>query len=76
MNRMTALGLQQLFAGARRGQPYVAGLGAAMSIIGYLRGRNGRKTTRVYARKLRTGEVVRVRLLRGEEVVAETDVEG
>lgn len=75
MNRLVTFGLRQLFSGARRGQPSLAGLGAALSIIGWLRGRSkGEKL--IYSRKLKSGEAVNIRLLRGTAIVDETEVVG
>ncbi len=72
---MLSFGLRQLFGGARRGQPALAGLGAALSIVGWLRSRK-RPDRLIYSRKLKDGESVSIRLLRGETVVDETAVEG
>lgn len=76
MNRLVAFGVRRLFAGSRRGQPWVAGLGAALSLIGWLRQRRDADEVLVYRRVLREGETVRVRLRRGESVVDETVVDG
>ena len=75
MSRLLGFGLRQLFGGARRGQPSVAGLGAALSIIGWLRRRRHGKDL-LYVRNLREGETVSIRLVRGRTVVDETEVEG
>ena len=63
-----SFGIRQLFGGARRGQPMVAALGAAITIWGLLR-RLDRKDKPVYTRKMRDGEMIRIRMLRGETVV-------
>lgn len=65
MNRLVTFGIRQLFGGARRGQAGVAGLGAALAIIGWMRGRN-HSSELLYKRKLKPGEELRVRFLRGE----------
>lgn len=67
MSKIVAFGVKQLFGGARRGQPGLAGFGAAVAIIGWLRGR-GRKHDNelLYTRKLKQGEEVRIKFLRGE----------
>ncbi len=65
MNNLVAFGIRQLFGGARRGQPGIAGLGAALAIIGWLRGRTQPKQL-LYRRRLRPGEEVRIRFVRGE----------
>lgn len=65
MNKLVTLGIRQLFGGARRGQAGLAGLGAALAIIGWLRDRD-HSNELLYKRKLRAGEEVRIRFLRGE----------
>ena len=65
MNKLVAFGIRQLFGGARRGQAGVAGLGAAVAIIGWLRGRNHSKEL-LYKRNLNAGEEVRIRFMRGD----------
>ncbi len=66
MNKLFAFGIRQLFGGARRGQAGVAGLGAALAIIGWTRGRN-HSNELLYKRKLKAGEEVRIRFLRGDD---------
>jgi hypothetical protein len=67
MNKLMTLGVRQLFSGARRGQPGMAGLGAALTIAGWMRSRRrGREL--IYARTLKDGESVNIRLVRGEAV--------
>ncbi len=65
MNKLVTFGLRQLFGGARRGQAGIAGLGAALAIIGWLRGRN-HDNELLYRRKLKPGEELRIRFLRGD----------
>jgi len=65
MSKWVTFGLRQLFGGARRGQPGVAGLGAAVAIISYLRNRDKPKEL-LYKRNLKAGEEVRIRFLRGD----------
>jgi hypothetical protein len=65
MNRMVTFGVRQLFGGARRGQAGLAGLGAALAIIGWLRDRAEPKQL-LYRRNLKPGEEVRIKFLRGE----------
>ncbi|HEX9856146.1 MAG TPA: hypothetical protein VGC47_12605 [Acidimicrobiia bacterium] len=76
MNRYLTFGLRQLFGGARRGQPYVAGLGAAIALVSWLRERSAIDGSPIYRRTLREGEAVTIRLLRGEAIMDETVVEG
>ena len=68
-----SFGVRQLFGGARRGQPLITALGAAVTIWGLLH-RLGRKDKPVYTRTMRDGEVVRIRMLRGETEVESADL--
>ena len=68
MNRMLRNGLHYLFGGARRGQSGLAGLGAAMSIYGWLRQRRGPERELLWARNLKDGETVKIKMVRGEVV--------
>ncbi|CAN5275156.1 MAG: hypothetical protein ACR2JP_03245 [Acidimicrobiia bacterium] len=76
MRTMRAFGIQQLFSGLRRGSPGLSGIGAALALIGWMRDRRGPSKERLYARNLREGETLKVRLVRGGAVVDETDVVG
>lgn len=67
-----SFGVRQLFGGARRGQPVVTALGAAITIWGLLR-RLSRHDKPIYSRKLSDGETVRIRMVRGEAVADSTD---
>ncbi len=66
--RFVSFGVRQLFGGARRGQPLLAGLGAAISIWGLFR-RFGNKEKPVYSRTLKDGESLRIAQLRGAAAV-------
>jgi hypothetical protein len=76
MNKLLANGLTYLFRGARRGQAPLSGVGAAMAIVGIVRNRRRPDRELIYARNLKDGEAVRVRLMRGSTVVDEQEVEG
>ncbi len=76
MTNFVKTGLVLLFRGARRGQSPLAALGAAMSIIGWLRSRRGPAKELVYSRNLRDGEALTVKLLRNGAVASEQTVEG
>jgi hypothetical protein len=65
VNGLFAFGIRQMFGGARRGQATVAGFGAALAIIAWLRDHN-HDNELLYKRKLRPGEELRVRFLRGD----------
>lgn len=58
--RFVSFGVAALFGGARRGQPLVTALGAAISIWG-LSKRLNRKDKPVYTRRLKDGEMIRIR---------------
>jgi hypothetical protein len=64
-------GLRYLFGGARRGQTGLAGVGAAMTIVGWLRRRAAPKRELLWAKNLKNGETVKVRMVRGEVVDVE-----
>ena len=68
-------GLRLLFRGARRGDGSLAALGTAMVILGWYRSHRPTKK-QIYARTLRDGEAITIRLLRGDTVVGEQRVEG
>lgn len=72
---MIRSGLTMLFRGARRGDAPLAALGAAMAILGWFRSTKPTKQ-RIYARTLRDGEAITIKLLRGDTVVGEQRVEG
>ena len=62
--RFVSFGVKQFFGGARRGQPLLTGLGAAISIWGLFR-RFNRKDEPVYTHTLADGETLRISQLRG-----------
>jgi hypothetical protein len=70
--RFFSFGVRQLFGGARRGQPTMAALGAAISIWGLFR-RFSKKEKLIYSRELRDGESLRVSQIRGAATVAEEE---
>ena len=69
-------GLQWMFGGARTGNSFLAGLGAAVSIVGWMRSRRGPAKQLVFAKNLREGEAIKVRFLRGDEELDSTEIEG
>lgn len=66
MNKLITFGIRQMFGGARRGQAPLAGLGAALAVVGWLRSRNKHDNELLYRRTLRQGEEIRIKFLRGE----------
>lgn len=72
MNRILSIGLKQLFGGARSGRPAIAGLGAALSLLGWMRHRRRKERGPFYERVLEDGETLKVRLVRGKTVVEAT----
>jgi hypothetical protein len=68
-------GLQWLFGGARTGNSFLAGLGAAVSIVGWMRSRRGPAKQLVFARNLREGEAIKVRFMRGNEELDSAEIE-
>lgn len=71
-SRFVTFGVRQLFGGARRGQPLLTALGAAVSIWGLFR-RFGRGESLVYSRTLQDGETIRISQLRGAASVADEE---
>lgn len=77
MSRLVSYAFRRMFSGIRLGQPVIASLGAAVSIIGWLRQRNARsKRELIYSRKLKPGQAVRVRYIDNDTIVREEIVEG
>jgi hypothetical protein len=60
MNWLIAYGVRRLFSGSRLGQPWMAGLGAALALIGWLRDRREPPQQLIYRKVLRDGEAIRV----------------
>ena len=64
-----------MFRGARRGAPGLAGLGAAIAAIGWVRRLYRPDRELIWAQNLKPGTGVRVRLL-GPEGTDEVEIEG
>lgn len=75
MNRLLAVGLRELFGGARRGQPALAGLGAALAIVGFVRRFRRADKDLLSEYDLKEGESLKISFLRGHAVVASSDVD-
>ncbi len=71
-SRFVSFGVRQLFGGARRGQPVLTALGAAISIWGLFR-RFSRSEKLVYSRTLHDGETIRISQRRGAAAVADEE---
>jgi len=71
--RFVSFGVRQLFGGARRGQPWLTGVGAAISIWGLFR-KFAHKEKLVYSRTLKDGETLRVAQIRGAAAVHDEEV--
>ena len=74
-DRFFVFGVRQLFGGARRGQPGLTALGAAITIWGLSR-KLARGERQIYSRELKEGETIRIRMWRGDSVVNDVDVPG
>jgi hypothetical protein len=72
LQRFVSFGVRQLFGGARRGQPLLTALGAAISIWGLFR-RFSRDNRMVYSRTLKDGETVRISQMRGAAAVSDEE---
>lgn len=76
MQRLFSWGVSGVFGGLRQGRPGLAGLGAAVTVIAWLRRRRAPAKQRIYAVNLEDGQAVRIRFLRGETVEDENEVVG
>ncbi|MDQ3782238.1 MAG: hypothetical protein M3349_04780 [Actinomycetota bacterium] len=76
MKPLRVLGVQQLLSGLRRGSSAAAGFGAALVLLGWLRDHRRPAKERIYSRRLREGETLKVRLMRGKTPTDETDLVG
>jgi hypothetical protein len=74
--RVLAFGVAFLFRGLRQGRPWLASLGAALTVISWLRNRPGDDGEPIYRATLRDGRSVRIRYLEGDDVVDEVEVAG
>ena len=54
----------------------LSALGAVMTVVGWFRSRRGPDRELIYSRTLNDGEAITIKLLRGDTVVAQRDVEG
>jgi hypothetical protein len=68
-------GLRQLAGGIRRGNAALGGLGAAMLAVGWLRRPTRPRKELLYARTLRPGETLRIRLLADDDAEHPGDAE-
>jgi hypothetical protein len=62
-------GLRVLFGGMRRGNSALAGMGAALVAVGWLRKTARPKRELLYARTLRRGQGLRIRMLGADDEV-------
>ncbi|MGD2052194.1 MAG: hypothetical protein PVI35_06940 [Acidimicrobiia bacterium] len=76
MDGFLSFSLRQLFGGARRGRPLMTGLGGVLTVLAVARRFSRPQRTLLYSRTLREGETIRLRLVRGGDVVADTEVAG
>ncbi len=76
ITQFVSWGVTRMFRGLREGRPGLAGVGAAVAMIAWLRGRRPPARERIYGTNLSEGETIKIRFLRGETVVDETEVVG
>lgn len=76
MTSFLGWGIRQFFGGVRRGSAGAAGLGAAISILSWVKSRSGPDKELLYAANLSEGETLKIRFLQGRTVVDETEIEG
>ena len=75
LDRLLGFGVRQLFGGARRGQPAVAALGAALAILSWLRRRSSEEKL-LFSETLKEGESMQITFRRGADVVDSATIEG
>jgi hypothetical protein len=68
-------GAKALFGGARRGSAPLAGLGALAVGFGWIRKRYRGDRELLYARTLRRGDSLRIRMLQGDDPVEGGEIE-
>ena len=71
--RIVSLGVKSLFGGARRGQPLLAAIGAAISIWALFR-RFSRGDKLIYSRTLGDGETLRIAQMRGAQTAVNEEL--
>ncbi len=71
IQRIFDVGVRRLFSGARQGQPLITGLGAALTVLAWLRKRRVDEEL-LFKRELKAGESLRIAFLRGEVVSDES----
>lgn len=76
ISHLVTWGVTRMFRGLREGRPGLAGMGAAVAMVAWLRTRRPPARERIYGVDLGEGEAIRIRLLRGRRVVDETEVAG
>lgn len=74
-DRIFKLGVAALFGGARRGQPALTAVGAAVVIVGWLR-RRATPRSLLFGENLKEGESLQITFRRGASVVDRVRVEG
>jgi len=70
---MIRAGIRSLARGSHQGSALLSGLGTALLAVGWLRRRRGPEKRLLYARTLRSGEGLRIRMVGSDE---ELEVEG
>lgn len=74
-SRLFSIGIRQLARGGRTGNPTSAAIGFAMAAVGFLRAQRKPREELLLTETLKPGQGLTIRLLRGDEIVAETEVE-
>lgn len=75
ISRLLSFGVRELFGGLRTGQPFVAGLGAATTIVVWLYRRRPPEKQLLTSFDLAPGESAKIRFVKNSVVLDETDVE-
>ncbi len=75
IQRLLDLGIKGFFGGARRGQPLLTGLSAAVAIVAFLRKHRRPDKDLLYGVDLKEGEAIQISFLRGDPVVEAVETE-
>jgi hypothetical protein len=75
IQRLLNLGLKELFGGLRYGQPFVAALGTATTIIVWMYKRRPPSKELLTSFELKPGESAKIRFMRDDLVLDEAEVE-
>lgn len=73
-NRVVWVGLIELFRGARTRRPAGFGAGLALVFFGFLRSRRPEGGELIFTKRVKEGQGLTIRVVRGDDVVGTVDV--